>query len=417
MTFAQEQWATRSRLLGVSMSRRMAALAAFLVVMQGCSGESTQSNALESSGGRVYQSLQESRPLKLREELRFGEAGDSGLAFFVIRGVVQGASRTIYVLDAGNHRVAVVDPQGRLIKSIGRHGDGPGEFVGALHVSFARDTLVVTDNGNRVHFFSADGELIRTRVYSDLAVSGDGWHVSEVDGVPGGWLLTAVAYFGRKAEGGEASPAPRFRIRTFWVGKSGDLSETALRWEQPSPGVWSGLFWVQAPYAYRPAWAVDGLGRLVAADSAVYTLAILDEHGARLRTIINEVTKVPVDGAALDRWRDAFKCRPGRECAPGGTELALSLPRPEFLQAVGAISGFTGGYFAVRRADTDPNMFDSTVEGSWDFFDPSGRYLGSVPSGQMTPRWFDGQTLLTTQRAETDEQYVVRYRLEGEGSE
>jgi hypothetical protein len=33
-----------------------------------------------------------------------------------------------YVLDAGNHRIAVFDPEGSYVRSMGRQGEGPGEF-------------------------------------------------------------------------------------------------------------------------------------------------------------------------------------------------------------------------------------------------------------------------------------------------
>jgi len=47
-----------------------------------------------------------------------------------------------------------------------------------------------------------------------------------------------------------------------------------------------------------------------------------------------------------------------------------------------------------------------------DFFDPEGHFMGRVPSGR-TPWWFDGRTLIVTERDEQGIEYVVRYRVEG----
>src|SRR5574339_506103 len=35
----------------------------------------------------------------------------------------------LYVLDGGNHRVLVFNPQGKLVRKIGKQGGGPGELM------------------------------------------------------------------------------------------------------------------------------------------------------------------------------------------------------------------------------------------------------------------------------------------------
>ena len=48
--------------------------------------------------------------------------------FGEIRGVAFDGAGNLYVLDAMNFRVTVVDPRGRLVRAFGTRGDGPGEF-------------------------------------------------------------------------------------------------------------------------------------------------------------------------------------------------------------------------------------------------------------------------------------------------
>jgi hypothetical protein len=63
---------------------------------------------------------------------------------------------SIYVADPGNHRIAVFDSAGALVRFIGRAGSGPGEFQGAvLHVAIGGDTVFVI--ARDLHAFSTVG--------------------------------------------------------------------------------------------------------------------------------------------------------------------------------------------------------------------------------------------------------------------
>jgi DNA-binding beta-propeller fold protein YncE len=69
--------------------------------------------------------------------------------------------RVLYVADAQAHDIKVFDEAGRLVRRIGRRGEGRGEFNFPTHVAFARGELYVTDTLNsRVQVFSAGGEAI-----------------------------------------------------------------------------------------------------------------------------------------------------------------------------------------------------------------------------------------------------------------
>src|SRR5688572_4791222 len=52
------------------------------------------------------------------------------------------ASGELAIADAGNNRIIIVSPQGRLVRAIGRAGAGPGEFRGLSRISIVGDTVV-----------------------------------------------------------------------------------------------------------------------------------------------------------------------------------------------------------------------------------------------------------------------------------
>lgn len=79
----------------------------------------------------------------------------TGLAYDSVR-------RRIFVSDTHAHDIKVFDDDGRLLKVIGRHGEGAGEFNFPTFLAFARGELYVTDTMNsRIQVFADDGERWR----------------------------------------------------------------------------------------------------------------------------------------------------------------------------------------------------------------------------------------------------------------
>jgi DNA-binding beta-propeller fold protein YncE len=78
----------------------------------------------------------------------------TGLARDAVRG-------RIYVADTHAHDIKEFDDDGKLLKVIGRRGEGDGEFNFPTHLAFAGDKLYVTDTLNsRIQIFDADGKMI-----------------------------------------------------------------------------------------------------------------------------------------------------------------------------------------------------------------------------------------------------------------
>lgn len=80
------------------------------------------------------------------EKWRLEQDLDLNDEFGKITSLAVDARGNVYVADAMNHRVDVFAPDGSQVSSIGRRGDGPGEFRTVTHVAVGRgDTLFVFD--------------------------------------------------------------------------------------------------------------------------------------------------------------------------------------------------------------------------------------------------------------------------------
>lgn len=69
--------------------------------------------------------------------------------------------RQLFVADTKDHDIKVFDEQGHFVESIGRRGEGLGEFNFPTHLSFRDGRLYITDAMNaRVQVMDASGEFL-----------------------------------------------------------------------------------------------------------------------------------------------------------------------------------------------------------------------------------------------------------------
>lgn len=78
-------------------------------------------------------------------------------------GMAVGTDGTVYVLDGQTAQVHRISPDGALLPSIGKTGEGPGEFQRPRTISVNSDTLWVIDGGNgRLQVLTTAGEPLST---------------------------------------------------------------------------------------------------------------------------------------------------------------------------------------------------------------------------------------------------------------
>ncbi len=82
--------------------------------------------------------------------------------------------RQLYVADTYAHDIKVFDENGSLLRTLGRRGNGEGEFNFPSHLAWAQGELYVTDTMNhRVQVFDAEGKLRRPPLGQPGAVVGN----------------------------------------------------------------------------------------------------------------------------------------------------------------------------------------------------------------------------------------------------
>jgi hypothetical protein len=108
--------------------------------------------------------LDETSSIPLTEELKLGSVSDPNIGFSVVEDVVVSRSGLVLVLDSQDRKVKVYDSLGAPLYTIGRQGQGPGEFDLPRQIGLLEDTLLwVSDGaGRRITLFDLDGTLRTT---------------------------------------------------------------------------------------------------------------------------------------------------------------------------------------------------------------------------------------------------------------
>jgi len=102
--------------------------------------------------------------IDLEEELRIGKEGDDRTQFYRVRDIHADPQGNIYVDDMSNGRVQVFNPQGDFLRTIGRPGQGPGEFENPTLIRFGgrEGRLHVMDRYLRINLFDGQGLYVRS---------------------------------------------------------------------------------------------------------------------------------------------------------------------------------------------------------------------------------------------------------------
>ena len=332
-------------------------------------------------------------------EIEMG-AGDDG--FVYVTSAVRLATGLV-VADAGAAEVRWYDAAGGLVRTAGRRGSGPGEFVHlASVVALSGDSVAAWDASlSRLSVFDADGRFVRS-----VAVPGAKGVLSSVAGRLADGTLVLSVPLGRDGRG-----ARRWRDSTFVIrvdaatGAVDTVARLAGMEFYAQPGT-DRLIRIAAVPLGRAAVVAVGDEAIFAGSADTYEIVRYAPDGAvedRVSHPHRPVTLRDADrdaflGNLLESTDDAERVREIRDT-----------PFPETLPPYTGIAAGPDGMLWVREPAL-PSAPDQSSR--WSVFDADGRWIAAVTGPPRVKTLQVGSDwMLVDAVAEDDTERVRVYRI------
>ena len=301
--------------------------------------------------------------------LRLGSMGSLGEPapdeFGTVSSAILGPEDRIYVADQLNHEIRVFDLDGSLVTRFGREGQGPGELLGIYGIGWLGDTLMILDYGNgRIGMTDPEGRWVGQRnLVGHLQGSPADLRFFPV-GPSETYAVTLIA------DEGEISIV---YIRHTMEGEP-DTIPFPDQDEDPSNYILcdhaSGRFSMfEIPFFPSPLQHPAGGARLATAWSAEYRVAIVDAAGDTVRVIERDGEPVPVTEEAWEAGLAEYR-EYADEYGTGGCE-PRSPNRPDFKPPMVQIYMDHLGRMWVEAERPEGRIRE--------IFDPEGRLIGRMP--------------------------------------
>jgi len=98
----------------------------------------------------------------LEQDLSIGNEEDENYLFYKARGIQVDNKGMIYVLDSGNHRIQKFDHYGNYVQTIGRQGQGPGEFTMPSNLQIDIETgHIYVNDFMKLEVFDSEGKHLQ----------------------------------------------------------------------------------------------------------------------------------------------------------------------------------------------------------------------------------------------------------------
>lgn len=132
------------------------------------------SSSFAMAQNKKLSEIYKSGNVRLIKEIRINDENlPKGLVFENPRGLAADATGNIYVTDYSADHIKVFDPKGKIIRTIGKKGQGPGDLGGPETITIAKDRIVVREVWNqRLSIFSPNGDFMKSAFFDPDARSG-----------------------------------------------------------------------------------------------------------------------------------------------------------------------------------------------------------------------------------------------------
>jgi hypothetical protein len=358
-----------------------------LLLLLGCdgvgSGGRTSFQARDSAGVRLAENTGAPGALGWTVEdaplVSISDGDEAGGPLFQVTDAMRLRDGRIVVASAGTHEIRIYGADGRLLRVVGRAGEGPGEFRAPFWLGrLGGDSIAVWDAAlRRFSVFTPAGEFVRGVSPSGL----QGVFPKAVGVLPGGRFVLA------SSTSSQVLPPPgqarRDTAAFVVIDADGTVADTLGRFpgeEMIAVGTpATGFLMRPLPFGRQTVTAIRD-GRVYVGTGDRYEIASFDSAGGLRSVFRADRPSVPVTGEDVREYRRTLVTLGGdAQSNAQSAKLLEDAPVPATMPPLTALEVDSVGNLWVQ----DPQKPGDTRGSLWTVLGPDGRAQGTVrvPAG------------------------------------
>ena len=273
----------------------------------------------------------------------------------------------VYICDYKANNIKKFDSSGKYIKTIGRKGQGPGEFNRPFQIAVTNDRLIVGDMGNRrICALTPDGEFIKSVTISI------GEMPQKIRGLPNGDIVIAM----EKIYFREPDKPQDCLIEIY----SPNLEKKRTVYTQQ---VWRNKFMrienmgtnIIQPFSPLVYWDVSPEGKVVIGYPKNYEIEIYDSEKGKISSFTHSYKPIKVTDQDKEMFFAGMTYSTGGVVKQGVPDyIVKNTEFPKYKPAFKHILVDSEGnilVWAYRKNRKEESKF-------FDAFDPEGNFIGNV---------------------------------------
>ncbi len=334
--------------------------------------------------------------LDLEEDLVIGKEDDENYRFYRAIDLAVDSREDIYVADGGNNRIQKFDKSGNYILTIGKKGQGPGEFTDISDILVDEENNVYVLGARRIQIFNSSGEYLN-----------------------GFGLETSLSNFFLDSDGflfGISSTSDRSgnKSRVVKLTSEGKLAKTCAEFtEHRTARRKSGeqFIFFRAYHSYTHRLLLTALDRQTFSyvDTSKYEIFVIDKDGDLISKIHADENSHSITQSEKDHIIAQLEERiaqSGRTWPKGVLEEACAFPssRP-FFSAMFADDKQRFYLWRVR------SVLDESEEQIFDVYSKDGYFIHRIKMAFLPELFKNGYLYNIEEDDDTGEVFVKRYRI------
>jgi len=339
--------------------------------------------------------------LELEEDLSIGNEEDENYLFYRARDIQVDTDGNIYVLDSGNHRLQVFDKSGKYLRTIGKSGQGPGEFnaPSSLQLDDETGNIFVTDNMLRkIIIFENEGRYIDkdinlVELLNDFYLDSDKciWGKFSLPGIDMYRFIKKLTLTGKVEKIFTEIP---YNMKKLMLSKT-KVGNTA----------YVGGYFFTHGYEYDLFLSQIDNHTFIYGYSKEYELIAVDITCEILFLIKKDESPIKITKSERDRIKDRIKWDIMKQ---GHLVPDISLEFPDYKPYFYSIITDDKSRIYVRK---NPVSRESNTNHEYDVFNKEGRYIYKINLDHYPEVIKDGYIYTRMTNEETGLEQIKRYRI------